>query len=65
MLRKKFPDQIAISVKDAALIMDVAESTIRAAINRKVKPLPARKLTSGKIVISIPGFASWLSSEGM
>ena len=65
MLRKFFPEQIAISVKEAAKALHVSEGTIRNAISRKVKPLPARHLTNGRILISIPSLASWLSSEGM
>lgn len=63
LLLKMFPGRISISVKEAAQALGVAESTIRTAISRVRNPFPARRLTSGKIVISIPQLARWLCSE--
>lgn len=64
MLSKRFPGRISISTQEAAEVLDCSDKSIRSAIIRKVKPLPAVKLTPKKYVISIPSFARWLSDVG-
>lgn len=55
----KFPDQSAISVKEAAKTLNMSESTIRDAIKRRRDPFPAKKV-GGRIVIPIPQLARWM-----
>lgn len=59
MLREMFPGKAALSVKEAATVLNANICTVYEAVKRKYNPLPSKKL-SGKIVIPIPAFASWL-----
>jgi predicted HTH domain antitoxin len=54
-----FPERAAISVKEAAEVLDSNINTVYAAIKRRKDPLPSKKLC-GKTVIPIAGFARWM-----
>lgn len=58
-LSDKFPDKVAISIKEAAQALNTGESTIRDAIKRRRDPFPAKKV-GGRIVIPITQLARWL-----
>ena len=55
----KFPEQSAISVKEAAKTLNMSESAIRDAIKKRSDPFPAKKV-GGRIVIPIPQLARWM-----
>lgn len=55
----KFPNKVAISVKEAAQTLDMSESTIRDAIKRRRDPFPAKKV-GGRVVIPITQLARWM-----
>jgi hypothetical protein len=59
ILRDMFPGKLAISVKEAATVLGANTCTVYDAIKRKYNPLPSKK-ASGKILIPLPAFASWL-----
>jgi hypothetical protein len=59
VLREMFPGKLTLTVKEAADVMGANTCTVYEAVKRKYNPLPSKKL-SGKIVIPIPAFASWL-----
>ena len=65
LLLKKFPNRVSISTKEAAEVMGCSDRTVRSAITRVHNPLPAQKLGKNLWVIAIPGFARWLSSQGV
>ena len=59
MLESRFPGKIAISVKDAAEVMDANINTVYEAVKSRRNPIPSQKL-GGKIVIPLAQFARWL-----
>lgn len=62
LLKELFPGKLAITVQEAARVMNSDIKTIYAAVRLVRNPLPAQKLC-GKLVIPIPGFARWLSTR--
>lgn len=58
-LDKRFPDKEAISVKEAAGVLGVSESTIRDAMKRKRDPFPSKDI-GGRKVIPINRLARWM-----
>lgn len=58
-LVEMFPDRAAISVKEAATVLNSNINTVYSAIKRRRDPLPSKKLC-GKTVIPIAGFARWM-----
>lgn len=64
MLQKLFPGKMSITTLDAATVLGCSVKSIRSAIIRRIKPLPAVKVTSKMYLISIPSFARWLSDVG-
>lgn len=64
MLQKLFPGKMSITTLDAANVLGCSVKSIRSAIIRRIKPLPAVKVTPKMYLISIPSFARWLSDVG-
>jgi excisionase family DNA binding protein len=58
-LDKRFPERDAISVKEAAVVLGISESTIRDAMKRKRDPFPSKKI-GGRQVIPITQLARWM-----
>lgn len=61
MISTLYPGRLTLSVNEVAAIMAVDTKTVYSAINRTYNPLPAKRLTKGKIVISVPLLARWLA----
>lgn len=59
LLRERFPDKMAISVKEAAVILGRSESSVRDAMKKVRDPLPHKKL-GGSVIIPIPQLARWM-----
>lgn len=59
LLMERFPDKMAISVKEASVILGRSESSVRDAMKRKRDPLPGKKL-GGSVIIPIPQLARWM-----
>lgn len=60
LLREIFPGKGAITVKETATFLGVAEGTVYSAILRKYNPLPSTKLNGKKLIPIVP-LAKWLS----
>lgn len=58
-LADKFPDKVAISVKEAAVALGRSESSVRGAMKRRRDPLPFKKL-GGSVIIPISQLARWM-----
>ena len=59
LLLDKFPDKVAISVKEASAVLGRSESSVRDAMKRRRDPLPFKKL-GGSVVIPLPQLARWM-----
>lgn len=59
ILLDKFPDKVAISVKEAAAVLGRSESSVRDAMKRRRDPLPFKKL-GGSVIIPLSQLARWM-----
>lgn len=59
LLLERFPDRMAISVKEASVLLGRSESSVRDAMKTKRDPLPFKKL-GGSVVIPIAQLARWM-----
>ena len=59
LLLERFPDRMAISVKEASVILGRSESSVRDAMKKKRDPLPSKKL-GGSVIIPIAQLARWM-----
>jgi hypothetical protein len=60
LLREIFPDRITISPNEAAKALGWDIKTVRAALTRRVNPIPSHKQSKARLMIPITGFARWL-----
>lgn len=58
LLTERFPNRVAISVKEAAEVIGATEGTIRDAI-RKGNTFPSSRI-GGRIVIPLSSLARWM-----
>jgi hypothetical protein len=63
LLRETFPGKLALSVKEASMVMGVNPGTLYEAIRNKTKTFPYQKVTEKKIIIPVVGLAKWLSAH--
>ena len=64
MLMKMFPDCASITTQDTAKALKCSVKTVRSAIKRRNKPLPAVKISSKMYLVPIPSLARWMSDVG-
>lgn len=53
LIREIFPDRITITPVEAARVLGWDIKTVRAALTRRVNPLPSQQQTRARLVISI------------
>ena len=58
-LCETFPDQIMISVKDAAKATKMNENTIRAAMKLRKNPFPSVRI-GGRVMVPLTSLARWM-----
>jgi hypothetical protein len=63
LLRETFPGKLALSVKEASMVMGINPGTLYEAIRNKTKTFPYQKVTEKKIIIPMVGLAKWLSAR--
>ena len=61
MLMNMFPNCASINTEDTAKALKCSVKTVRSAIRRRNKPLPAVKISSKMYLIPIPSLARWMS----
>lgn len=60
LLREIFPDRITLSPTEVARALGWDVRTVRAAIDRKVNPIPSQKQSPARVTVPITGLARWL-----
>lgn len=60
LLREMFPTRVAITPAEAAKALGWDARTVRAAMARRVNPLPSQQQTAARKVIPIAALARWL-----
>ena len=64
MLKSLFPDCASITTQDTAKALKCSVKTVRSAIKRRNKPLPAVKISTKMYLVPIPSLARWMSDVG-
>lgn len=60
LVKEKYPDKIALSVRECANVLGVDIKTVYTMMHRVKDPLPSKKIGTKKVVIPIPSFVRWL-----
>ena len=61
VLLEKSGGKLALSIKEAAPLLDMSEWTLRQELKRKYgRPIQARRVSRNKIVIPVAELARWL-----
>lgn len=58
-LDQRFPQKVAISVKEAAEALGVSEDIVRENIKKVRNPLPSKRI-GGRVIIPITQLARWM-----
>lgn len=60
LLREIYPDRVTLTPPEVAKCLGWNIKTVRAALSRRVNPIPSQKQSAARVVVPITQFARWL-----